>query len=80
MDYHRWTWDSVFYHICPLGLRDAPQCNDFTSPHQPRCEHISGWLDHLKGPGVNTLYLGPLFDPNGGCYITNLFTLLGIQR
>jgi cyclomaltodextrinase len=65
-----WAYDSVFYHIYPLGLCGAPLKNDFSSPVQPRLEQLYGWLDHLVDLGVNALYLGPLFESTSHGYDT----------
>jgi len=65
-----WTTDSIFYHIYPLGLCDAPPRNDFTSAPMPRLEKIYEWIPHLRGLGVNALYLGPLFESTAHGYDT----------
>ena len=63
-------YDSVFYHIYPLGLCGAPARNDFCSPVTPRLETLHEWLPHLKTLGVNALYLGPLFEASAHGYDT----------
>jgi len=65
-----WAYDSIFYHIYPLGLCGAPLANDFCSPVQPRLEQLHGWLDHLVDLGVNALYLGPVFESTAHGYDT----------
>jgi cyclomaltodextrinase / maltogenic alpha-amylase / neopullulanase len=65
-----WAYDSVFYHIYPLGFCGAPLENDFSSPASPRLEQMNGWLDHLQELGVNTLYLGPVFESSTHGYDT----------
>src|SRR5256885_1558196 len=65
-----WAWDAVFYHIYPLGLGGAEPRNDWTSPPVPRLDQLRGWLDHLRGLGVNALYLGPLFESTAHGYDT----------
>ncbi|MBN1679957.1 MAG: alpha-glucosidase C-terminal domain-containing protein [Anaerolineae bacterium] len=65
-----WINDAVFYHIYPLGLCGAPARNDFCSSPEPRLEKIYGWLDHLQYLGVNTLYLGPVFESGRHGYDT----------
>ena len=67
---HHWSLDSVFYHIYPLGLTGAPQRNDFSLPPESRLEQVHPWIDHLKGLGVNALYLGPLFESSSHGYDT----------
>jgi glycosidase len=65
-----WAFDSIFYHIYPLGLCDAPAVNDFHSPAEPRLGKVFEWLDHIQGLGVNALYLGPLFESTRHGYDT----------
>jgi glycosidase len=65
-----WAYDSIFYHIYPLGFCGAPMENDFSSPGNPRLELIFEWLDHLQNLGVNALYLGPLFESTAHGYDT----------
>ncbi len=65
-----WAYDSIFYHIYPLGFCGAPLENDFSSPGSPRLKLIYDWLDHLQNLGVNALYLGPLFESTSHGYDT----------
>ncbi len=65
-----WAFDSIFYHIYPLGFCGAPASNDFHSPAEPRLGKIFGWLDHIQGLGANALYLGPLFESSRHGYDT----------
>ncbi|MBN1835910.1 MAG: hypothetical protein JW820_08665 [Spirochaetales bacterium] len=65
-----WAWDSIFYHVYPLGFCGAPERNDLHSPPVPRLEKLSGWLDHVQGLGFNALYLGPLFESSAHGYDT----------
>ena len=65
-----WAFDSVFYHIYPLGLLGAPAKNDFGAPPVERLERLIGWLDHIRGLGCNALYIGPLFESTGHGYDT----------
>jgi len=65
-----WAYDSVFYHIYPLGFCGAPPENDFCSPADNRLEQIYGWLEHLQNLGVNALYLGPVFESTTHGYDT----------
>jgi cyclomaltodextrinase len=69
-DHNHWAYDSVFYHIYPLGFCDAPAHNDFNAGAVPRLEKLYGWLDHLQWLGVNALYLGPLFESTRHGYDT----------
>jgi len=65
-----WAKDAFFYHIYPLGFCGAPQNNDHQSLPQSRLEKIYTWIEHLRGLGVNTLYLGPLFESSRHGYDT----------
>ncbi len=65
-----WTTDSIFYHIYPLGFCDAPARNDFTSAPVNRLEKICEWIPHLRGLGINALYLGPVFESTAHGYDT----------
>lgn len=65
-----WATESVFYHVYPLGLTDAPRHNDFRSPAVHRLDKLHGWLDHLEELGVNALYLGPVFESSRHGYDT----------
>ena len=65
-----WAFDSIFYHIYPLGFCGAPAQNDFCSPANPRLEQLYGWIDHLQALGINALYLGPLFESSAHGYDT----------
>ncbi len=70
MDKAHWAWQSVFYHIYPLGLCGAPERNDFRSAPCPRLDLLHGWLDHIQGLGANALYLGPIFESSAHGYDT----------
>ncbi|MCU0485053.1 MAG: alpha-amylase family glycosyl hydrolase [Anaerolineales bacterium] len=65
-----WSFDTIFYHIYPLGLTGAPSRNDFSRQPEPRLEQVQGWIPHLKQLGVNALYLGPLFESTAHGYDT----------
>ncbi len=65
-----WAFDSVFYHIYPLGLLGAPAKNDFGAPPVERLERLIDWLDHIRGLGCNALYIGPLFESTAHGYDT----------
>ncbi|MCE1188654.1 MAG: alpha-amylase [Ignavibacteria bacterium] len=70
MDIQHWSSKSIFYHIYPLGNCGAPQRNDFSSAPVPRIEHISHWIQHFLYLGINTLYLGPVFESSAHGYDT----------
>jgi len=65
-----WAAESIFYHIYPLGLCNAPHQNDFTSAPLARLQAINPWLDHIQSLGCNALYLGPLFESSSHGYDT----------
>ncbi len=65
-----WSFDSIFYHIYPLGLTGAPSRNDFSQPPSARLDQLLDWIPHLKNLGVNALYLGPLFESTAHGYDT----------
>jgi glycosidase len=67
---HHWAYDSIFYHIYPLGFCGAPLQNDFGSPMTPRLEKLYGWIDHIQELGFNALYLGPVFESSTHGYDT----------
>lgn len=57
-----WIKNAFIYHIYPLGLTGAPGVNQNDQPVQHRLEQLYPWLDHLQWLGVNTLFLGPIFQ------------------
>ncbi len=65
-----WIQSSIFYHIYPLGLLDAPKRNDFSSAPVHRIEQLSGWLDHIQSLGATAIYLGPVFESSAHGYDT----------
>jgi cyclomaltodextrinase / maltogenic alpha-amylase / neopullulanase len=65
-----WSYDSIFYHIYPLGFCGAPERNDFNAAPVPRLEKLYTWLDHLQYLGITALYLGPLFESSAHGYDT----------
>ena len=65
-----WAYDSIFYHIYPLGFCGAPVRNDFRSPVTPRLRQVYDWIGHLRELGVNALYLGPVFESSAHGYDT----------
>ncbi len=60
--------DATFYHIYPLGLCSAPQRNDFQTTK--RIEALYPWLDHMQKLGMDSLYLGPVFQSSSHGYDT----------
>lgn len=65
-----WIHQSIFYHIYPFGFCGAPQQNDFRSAPCSRLNKVTDWLDHLQWLGINTLYLGPVFESTAHGYDT----------
>ena len=65
-----WAFDSIFYHVYPLGLCGAPSRNDFSAAPVERLNVLTGWLGHIRQLGCNALYLGPLFESTAHGYDT----------
>jgi len=65
-----WSYESIFYHIYPLGACNAPKFNDFTSGDNHRLNYLHEWIDYLKNLGINAVYLGPLFESASHGYDT----------
>jgi glycosidase len=65
-----WAFDSIFYHVYPLGLCGAPARNDFGAPPVERLDRLTPWLGHIRGLGCNALYVGPLFESTAHGYDT----------
>lgn len=65
-----WAQQSIIYHIYPLGFCGAPHQNDFHSTPVERLGKIHTWIPHMKSLGINTLYLGPLFESTSHGYDT----------
>ena len=84
MTHSHWSQDAIFYHIYPLGMCAAPARNDFSSAPVPRLQQVSDAIPHLLELGVNSLYLGPLFESSAHGYDTaDYYTLdrrLGLNQ
>ncbi len=65
-----WAFDSIFYHVYPLGLCGAPARNDFGLAPVERLDRLTGWLSHIRGLGCSGLYLGPVFESTAQGYDT----------
>ncbi|QRN82699.1 alpha-glucosidase C-terminal domain-containing protein [Chloroflexota bacterium] len=63
-----WWQNATFYHIYPLGLCGAPLRNDFQTTN--RIEALYPWLDHMQKLGMDSLYLGPVFQSSSHGYDT----------
>lgn len=57
-----WAHDAIVYHLYPLGALGAPARNDAFLPRVDRLAELEAWIPHWQALGVNTLYLGPLFE------------------
>lgn len=65
-----WTKKANFYHLYPLGCTGAPTQNQSNQTTSYRLETLLPWLDHIKGLGMNSLYLGPVFQSTSHGYDT----------
>lgn len=65
-----WAYDSIFYHLYPMGLCSPPRENDLISPETPRLEKIHQWIAYMKELGTNAVLLGPLFESKTHGYDT----------
>jgi len=63
-----WYRDAVVYQIYPLGLCGAPEENDGVQAH--RLGRLSGWAEHIKRMGADTVLLNPLFESDRHGYDT----------
>ena len=63
-----WAYDSVFYHIYPLGFCGAPHENDGVT--EQRILKIADWAEHIEKLGADALYLGPVFESDCHGYDT----------
>ena len=63
-----WAFDSVFYHIYPLGLCGAPRENDGVQAH--RILRLKDWAGHIARLGAQGVYLGPVFESDAHGYDT----------
>ena len=63
-----WAYDSVFYHIYPLGFCGAPHENDGVTV--PRLRKVADWAGHIEKLGADALYLGPVFESDCHGYDT----------
>jgi cyclomaltodextrinase / maltogenic alpha-amylase / neopullulanase len=68
-----WIDRSIFYHIYPLGLLDAPKRDDWGDGLEHRLPGLQAWIPHLTGIGCNAVYLGPVFSSVSHGYDTTDF-------
>ena len=66
-----WSETSIFYHIYPLGLCNAPELNNPASGCVNRIHEIYQWLDPIQELGANAIYLGPIFQSRQHGYDTS---------
>lgn len=71
-----WATDAFVYHIYPLAACGAPERNDYRSSPVPRLRLLLGQLDHIASLGVDTLYLGPVFESSTHGYDTADFLIV----
>jgi cyclomaltodextrinase len=67
---NKWFEQALFYHIYPLGFCGAPTINDLHSQPVSRLDKVGVWLDHIQDLGLNSIYLGPLFESTSHGYDT----------
>ena len=67
---NNWIKDSIFYHIYPLGLCGAEHNNNHNSKVVYNLDKLYEWIPYLKNLGINTIYLGPLFESSSHGYDT----------
>ncbi|MEB3197901.1 MAG: alpha-amylase family glycosyl hydrolase [Candidatus Sericytochromatia bacterium] len=65
-----WAHDAIVYHLYPLGALGAPPRQDLRRAPVNRLVQLRDWIPHWQALGVNTLYLGPLFESSTHGYDT----------
>lgn len=60
----------IFYHIYPLGFCGCSTCNSYNQDNEEKLLKIIDWIPHMKYLGVNSLYLGPIFESKEHGYDT----------
>lgn len=63
-----WVYQSVIYHIYPLGYLGAPISNSLQGKPVDRLSQLSDWYEHLTTLGIDTVYFGPLFESHSHGY------------
>ena len=48
-----WAYESVFYHIYPIGFCGAPRQNDGIPVN--RIQKVADWADHIVSTGCNAV-------------------------
>lgn len=70
-----WYERGVFYHMYPLGMTGAPKQNE-ADQITHRFEELDRWIPHIRGLGVNAIYIGPLFESTSHGYDTRDYKLV----
>lgn len=65
-----WITDAMFYHIYPIGFTGAPKKNKGEETAGHRILDMIEWIPHFKEIGVNSIYLGPIFESGSHGYDT----------
>lgn len=65
-----WYENAIIYHIYPLGFCGAEKFNDFKMEPVNRIKKIGEWGKYLKDLGINTVFLGPIFESTSHGYDT----------
>ena len=66
-----WAYESVFYHIYPIGFCGAPRQNDGIPVN--RIQKVADWADHIVSTGCNAVYFSPVFESDNHGYDTRDF-------
>ena len=72
-----WAYESVFYHIYPLGFCGAPFENDGVLT--PRIRKVIDWIPHIKNLGANAIYFSPVFESDTHGYNTRDFRKIDVR-
>ncbi len=65
-----WYENAIIYHIYPLGFCGAEKFNDFKMEPINRIKKVGQWGQYLKDLGINTVFLGPIFESTSHGYDT----------
>ncbi len=72
-----WAYESVFYHIYPLGFCGAPFNNDGVERHS--ILRLVDYAKHLKKLGIGAVYLGPIFESDNHGYNTRDYKKVDVR-
>ena len=70
-----WYETSVFYHMYPLGMTNAPKQNHGEGVTD-RFKELNQWIPHIHDLGCNAIYIGPLFESGSHGYDTMDYRLV----